>query len=362
MQAAIETEGLRKSFGSVRALDGIDMVAREGSVFGLLGPNGAGKTTAVRVLSTLLRPDSGRASVGGFDVVRQPREVRRLVDTVVSPAPDLTAGKGGASVIPAVSDRYDPAQIQRSDRYRHVAQDPDSELALCVPAPASRGSIDDQRTGVRQARSDRNGARKTHDRGRHESGRRRPVTYGTARIEAPAPDLAVREQRARMRRSRGQPHDVLEARDRHWHQSVNRRTVPELPDVVGAPAMHRPVIEHSAGESVSHRYGPGRSREAGDDARLDPVRRGAVTEPTVAVHSPAPNSTVGVERAEERVLRRVDARVARDRQARVLDARLVEDEADTFALGDFPLVGFFANGEICNNRLYGYTGVLALFL
>ena len=57
----------------VRALDGIDMVAREGTVFGLLGPNGAGKTTAIRVLSTLLRPDAGRASVGGYDVVRDPR-------------------------------------------------------------------------------------------------------------------------------------------------------------------------------------------------------------------------------------------------------------------------------------------------
>jgi oleandomycin transport system ATP-binding protein len=79
MDNAIEVEGLRKSFGSVRALDGIDMVAREGTVFGLLGPNGAGKTTAIRVLSTLLRPDSGRASVGGYDVVREPRAVRRLI-------------------------------------------------------------------------------------------------------------------------------------------------------------------------------------------------------------------------------------------------------------------------------------------
>ncbi|MGH2752155.1 MAG: ATP-binding cassette domain-containing protein [Actinomycetota bacterium] len=77
--AAIEAEGLVKSFGEVRALDGIDLVVRPGTVFGLLGPNGAGKTTAIRVLSTLLRPDGGRASVGGFDVVRQPGEVRRLI-------------------------------------------------------------------------------------------------------------------------------------------------------------------------------------------------------------------------------------------------------------------------------------------
>jgi daunorubicin resistance ABC transporter ATP-binding subunit len=79
MRPAIEAEGLVKSFGNVRALDGIDMVAREGTVFGLLGPNGAGKTTAIRVLSTLLRPDAGRATVGGFDVVRQHNEVRRLI-------------------------------------------------------------------------------------------------------------------------------------------------------------------------------------------------------------------------------------------------------------------------------------------
>jgi oleandomycin transport system ATP-binding protein len=77
--SAIEAEGLVKDFGKVRALDGIDMVAREGTVFGLLGPNGAGKTTAIRVLSTLLQPTAGRAVVGGYDVVHQPREVRRLI-------------------------------------------------------------------------------------------------------------------------------------------------------------------------------------------------------------------------------------------------------------------------------------------
>jgi oleandomycin transport system ATP-binding protein len=79
--SAIEAEGLVKTFGKgkVRALDGIDMVAREGTVFGLLGPNGAGKTTAIRVLSTLLRPDAGHASVGGYDVVRQPEKVRGII-------------------------------------------------------------------------------------------------------------------------------------------------------------------------------------------------------------------------------------------------------------------------------------------
>jgi oleandomycin transport system ATP-binding protein len=76
---AIEAEGLVRTFAEVRALDGIDMVAREGTVFGLLGPNGAGKTTAIRVFSTLLRPDAGRAVVGGYDVVREPAKVRGVI-------------------------------------------------------------------------------------------------------------------------------------------------------------------------------------------------------------------------------------------------------------------------------------------
>jgi oleandomycin transport system ATP-binding protein len=77
--SAIEVEGLVRSFGKVRALDGIDMVVGEGTVFGLLGPNGAGKTTAIRVLSTLLVPDAGSARVGGYDVVRHAKKVRRLI-------------------------------------------------------------------------------------------------------------------------------------------------------------------------------------------------------------------------------------------------------------------------------------------
>jgi len=74
--AAIKVEGLTKRFGDVEALKGIDFEVPAGSVFGLLGPNGAGKTTAVRILTTILPPDGGRAAVLGHDVARDPEGVR----------------------------------------------------------------------------------------------------------------------------------------------------------------------------------------------------------------------------------------------------------------------------------------------
>ena len=76
---AIEAEGLVKRFGATKALAGVDLAARTGRVLGLLGPNGAGKTTAVRILATLLTPDAGRATVGGYDVVRDAHQVRQLI-------------------------------------------------------------------------------------------------------------------------------------------------------------------------------------------------------------------------------------------------------------------------------------------
>jgi ABC-2 type transport system ATP-binding protein len=76
---AIVTSGLVKAFGKTRALDGIDLRIRRGSVYGLLGPNGAGKTTTIRVLATLLRPDGGSAQVMGHDVVAEARTVRQKV-------------------------------------------------------------------------------------------------------------------------------------------------------------------------------------------------------------------------------------------------------------------------------------------
>src|SRR5579859_5993476 len=76
---AIEAEGLRKSFGKVQALKGVDLAVPEGRVCALLGPNGAGKTTAVRVLATLTRPDGGTARIAGHDVVREPGKVRAAI-------------------------------------------------------------------------------------------------------------------------------------------------------------------------------------------------------------------------------------------------------------------------------------------
>ncbi|MEV4558557.1 ATP-binding cassette domain-containing protein [Kitasatospora sp. NPDC049285] len=91
---AIEVNGLGKDFGGLRALDGVDFAVPPGTVFGLLGPNGAGKTTAIRILTTIIRPTAGRASVLGVDVVAHPGAVRRLIGLAGQYAavdPNLTA-------------------------------------------------------------------------------------------------------------------------------------------------------------------------------------------------------------------------------------------------------------------------------
>ena len=91
---AVETDGLVKTFGATRAVDGVNLAIPRGSVYGVLGPNGAGKTTTIRILATLLRPDGGSARVLGHDVVREAAAVRRLVSLTgqfASVDADLTA-------------------------------------------------------------------------------------------------------------------------------------------------------------------------------------------------------------------------------------------------------------------------------
>lgn len=93
MEYILTADRLTKSYGAVKVLDGVSFAVRRGEIFGLIGPDGAGKTTLFRLLTTLLRPDSGRAVVAGFDVERQYKEIRRRVDYMpgrFSLYPDLT--------------------------------------------------------------------------------------------------------------------------------------------------------------------------------------------------------------------------------------------------------------------------------
>jgi ABC-2 type transport system ATP-binding protein len=79
---AVETAGLTRHYGSVTAVDSLDLAVSPGRIFGLLGPNGAGKTTTIKMLTTMLSPSAGRAQVAGFDVVKNPVQVRRVIGYV----------------------------------------------------------------------------------------------------------------------------------------------------------------------------------------------------------------------------------------------------------------------------------------
>ena len=114
---AIETAGLGKSYGQVRALGGVDLSVPYGSVRGLLGPNGAGKTTLVRLLATLLTPSSGRAEVAGFDVVRQAHRVREVIGLAGQYAAvdvDLT-GRENLSMVGRLHHMGRAAALRRAD-------------------------------------------------------------------------------------------------------------------------------------------------------------------------------------------------------------------------------------------------------
>jgi ABC-2 type transport system ATP-binding protein len=113
---AVRVEGLEKAYGKTRALRGLDLTAEAGSILGILGANGAGKTTTVRILATLLRPDAGLAEVAGFDVVREPGEVRARIGLTgqYAAVDELLTGRENLELVAALS------HLGRSQRRRRV--------------------------------------------------------------------------------------------------------------------------------------------------------------------------------------------------------------------------------------------------
>src|SRR5215469_7999239 len=107
----LEAEALTKRFGTIQALAGLDLAAPAGSILGVLGPNGAGKTTALRILTTLALPDSGRALVAGYDVVRDPAAVRRNIGVAAQNATldELLTGRQNLLMVGELS------QMRRAD-------------------------------------------------------------------------------------------------------------------------------------------------------------------------------------------------------------------------------------------------------
>ncbi|GAA1664383.1 daunorubicin resistance protein DrrA family ABC transporter ATP-binding protein [Glycomyces endophyticus] len=133
MKFAIEVRGLVKSYGEVRALDGVDLGAAPGTVLGLLGPNGAGKTTAVRVLSTLTRPDAGTARVLGLDVVADAPQVRERLSLTGQYA-GLDAGLTGEQNLVLVARLLGASRRQARARAHELIER--FELAHAATRPA----------------------------------------------------------------------------------------------------------------------------------------------------------------------------------------------------------------------------------
>ena len=115
-RAMIEAEGLHKHFGKTHALRGLELSAAEGTILCVLGPNGAGKTTAVRIFTTLIRPDAGRATVAGFDVASRPADVRQRIGVAGQYASldELLTGRENLEMVARLSRLPGPAARQRS--------------------------------------------------------------------------------------------------------------------------------------------------------------------------------------------------------------------------------------------------------
>jgi ABC-2 type transport system ATP-binding protein len=120
-EPAISTCSLTRRFGALVAVDGLTLEVATGEIFALLGPNGAGKTTLLKMLTTLLPPTSGRASVAGFDVARQPGRVRRVIGYV----PQMLSSDGkltGYENLLVMAKLYDVPRRERAERIRHALE------------------------------------------------------------------------------------------------------------------------------------------------------------------------------------------------------------------------------------------------
>jgi ABC-2 type transport system ATP-binding protein len=119
MPPIIETFNLTKSFGSNTAVDSICLSIEQGEVFGLLGPNGAGKSTLLSMLCTILKPTSGTASVNGFDILRQPHDVRRSIG-IVFQDPSVDADMTGRENLQMHADLYNIPVLKQAERIASV--------------------------------------------------------------------------------------------------------------------------------------------------------------------------------------------------------------------------------------------------